>query len=1005
MFDGLTFWVDKPGWLWLLVLIIPTFLLGRRSLGGLSRTKMWVTFIFRCLVLGMLAIALAEPNWARRGEGLTAMILLDRSDSIPVGLKQQSVAYLQQATKERSGPEDRLGVIEVGKDAAITAMPDVLSAVGTPSDQVDATGTNLAGAVNLAMALLPDDTANRLILVSDGNETEGSVMEAAEVARANGVPIDVLMLEYEHDSEVVFERLIAPAQARFGQTINVKMVLRAPGAMAGPVSGHVTLSMRGEVLDLNGEAPGASLPVTIEAGPAKVIPVSITLDQPGPHRFDARFEPDEAARDRIPQNNNAVAVTFVGAEGRVLVIDDGQGSAEHLVDAMTRSEIIVDRVRPEGTGGLIEMSAYDAVVLANVPRWSFDDEQDRTLHAYVHELGGGLVMLGGPQSLGAGGWIDSETSKTLPVKLDPPSMQQMPRGALVIIMHSCEMPQGNFWGEQVAIAAVEALSSEDYIGIIDFDWGAGGAAWAFPLTRALDKSAPIAAAKKMKNGDMPDFASSMQMALTGLQNTRAGKKHVIIITDGDPSPPSRALLNQFVSSNISVSTVMVAGHGSPADNANLQNIATMTGGTAYNVTNPKNLPQIFIKEAQLVSRSLIVEGDVYQPGVVSRLPGPVESFSAVPAIDGYVLTAPRDGLSQIPVVAANILDGMPVNDPIFAHWNYGVGKSIVFTSDLTGRWGSRWVAWDEFRAFWEKSMRWVMRPSSPLNFTIDTRQEGDTAFVELEALEGDASFLNYLRTNAVVLGPDGEPRPLPLQQVGPGKYRGEFRTDEAGAYLVNVNYAGGASEAATRGSVQAAVAVPYSSEFRAVKHNAALLKRLAEATDGRVLTMGGDPLAADLFDRQSLEVPQSPKRVWDLLAIIAAAIFLFDVAARRVSIDPQAIAALLGRAVGKRAETGEDTMAAWKKARAQVAHRREGAASSENADARAKFTADAASAATAIDVAAEGPGRKTEAAKPARDREAATPRGEPAEDYTSRLLRAKRRAKGQDEGGDGAAHG
>lgn len=1005
---GYEFWVDKPRWLLLLLLLIPTFLLALRSIGGLSRGKTVVTFALRSLVIILLVMALAEPNWAKRGEGLTAILLIDRSDSIPYALKQRSVEFLRKAAAAKEKPDDSIGVIEIARDAAITAMPDPYSAVPTPRDENDGTATNLAAGVRMGLATAREDTANRFVFATDGNETVDSVLAAAQLAQANKIPIDVLMLEYEHDREVIFEDLVADPRARFGQPITVKMVLRS----RGPATGKVTLAINGDMVDLNGEAAGVALPVELIGGPPLVIPVTLTLDSPGPQRFEAKFEPDDPSQDLIAQNNEQVAVTFVGSSGRVLVIDDSAAQSAHLIAALKNSDIEVKRVDPAGVGSLIDLSAYDAVVLANVPRYVFPDEVDRALHAYVHDLGGGLVMLGGPSSFGAGGWIDSDVAKALPVKLDPPSMQQLPRGALCIIMHSCEMPQGNFWGEQMAIAAIEALSGQDFIGIIDFDWGAGGSNWAFPLGLARDKAAAIAAAKKMTNGDMPDFGSSMQMALNGLTapDIRAGKKHMIIITDGDPAPPSDALLQKFIDAKISITTVMVAGHGSRQDERNLRIIADNTGGTYYNVTNPKSLPQIFIKEAQIVSRSLIVDGSTYQPSVVSRLPGPVEGFASVPPIDGYVLTAMRDGLAQTPIVSVGELSGQMISDPIFANWNYGLGKSLAYTSDLTGLWGAHWIAWPEFRAFWEKAIRWVMRPSSPVNFTIKTRQEGSSAFVEVEALEGDASFLSNLQTNAVVLGPDGEPQPLSLQQIGPGRYRGEFRTSEAGAYLVNISYAGGAGRSASggggagkpaiRGNVQAAVTVPFSAEFRAVKHNRALMQELVDRTKGRMLELDDSELV-NLFDRTNLEVPRSPKRIWDLLAILAAALFVLDVAARRLAIDPAAIAAMVRRALGQRTETGKDTMEAWRKARAQVAHRRTEPMPTAEApiDRAAKFEADDAARAAAIDVGGEGPEATVDpaAAKQRRDEPKAAP--VESEDYTSRLLKAKRRARGGDEGG------
>jgi hypothetical protein len=233
---------------------------------------------------------------------------------------------------------------------------------------------------------------------------------------------------------VQVRRIIAPARARQGQSANVKLVLRTQKE----ASGNLFLKINGEPQDLDPESPGDGMRVTLKPGQPSVFPVTVSLDTPGPKQFEAVFEPDRSSDDAIDRNNSAVAVTFVGGEGKVLVVDDGTSESQHLLGALEQSNISVD-VRGPGAlvGGLVFLAGYDAVVLANIPRWAFDDTQVRDLHAYVHDLGGGFVMLGGPQSFGAGGWIDSEIAILLPVKLVPPQTRQQVRGALALIMHSC----------------------------------------------------------------------------------------------------------------------------------------------------------------------------------------------------------------------------------------------------------------------------------------------------------------------------------------------------------------------------------------------------------------------------------------------------------------------------------------------------------------------------------------------------------------------------------------
>ncbi len=976
----------------------------RRSIGGQSRTKAYVTFGLRALVIAGLALALSHPNLVKRGKGLTVTVLLDRSQSIPVPLKKSALNFLERAVEAKERPEDRVAVITVNRDAHITAMPDPLSAVTVGSDEGDPAATDLAAGVRMALAIMPDDTANRIVLASDGNETVDSVLAAAEVAEANGVPIDVLVLKYDYPNEVIFEQIVAPTRARQGQTARVRLVLRSQGV----ASGTVRLRMNSVYLDLNGDEEGDGLHVELPPGVTALEQV-IALDDSGPHQFDAVFIPDEPGMDAIERNNRAVAVTFVGGHGKVLIVSEEASQAAYLVEALREAGITAEiRASNELSGGLVFLSGYDAVMLVNIPRWSFDQTQDMMLHSYVHDLGGGLAMIGGAQSFGAGGWIDSDLAKALPVRLNPPDKRQMPAGALALIMHSCEMPQGNFWGQKVAEASIEALSRLDYVGIVEFAWGAAnqGCSWAFPMQRLGDKRAALQATKTMTVGDMPAFGPSMSLALQGLTGTTAAQRHAIIISDGDPSPPSPALLQSFVDNRVTVTTVMVGGHGTALDKARMRAVANKTGGQFYDVKNPKQLPQIFIKEAQIVSRSLIQDGDTYTPTVVSNLPGPTRGFSGVPAIDGYVLTAAREGLAQTPIVISTT-EG---NDPLFAYWNYGLGRTVAYTSDLTELWGSRWASWERFQVFWEQVVRWTLRPSSPMNMDVVTRMEGDQAIVEVQALEADASSLNFLRTSGVMVRPDATAEPLSLQQTGPGRYRGQFSTDAAGAYLVNVAYESGSGETLRQGHIQAAVTVPYAREFRAVKHNEALLVELARRTGGRVLT-GDDPDLVGLFDRGDLAVPRSLKRVWDLLAILAACILILDVAARRISVDPKRAAAVAGKAIGRRADVSTDTVAAWKRTRSQVAHRRD-----EPADARAarraqrgargaaRFEATEEDLGKAIDVGGGKPADR--GPKPAARTEPPKTGTSGADaddgDYTSRLLAAKRRARGEerDAGGD-----
>lgn len=1003
MFADLPIQFEHPWLLLILFLVVPVLLLARLGAAGQGRGKLILSVIVRSILIAILAVSLARPSIVDRGENVTLMIIADVSRSIPRELQRESGRFLERVAEAKRNEEDRIGVVTVAEESEIRQTPDPDSVI-----QLDHAGdlaaTDLAGAMRTAISLLPTDTANRVLLVSDGNETESNLLEAIELARANGIPVDVLPIEYEYGSEIVFEQLRAPNRARIGQSVDLRAFIRS----STTTSGVLRVFQNDSVVDLDPSSPSDGKRIELEPG-TNSLSIPVSLDSGGAQRFRAEFSPDDPAADAILENNVFEAVTFVVTDGRVLVVDDGGLETGALVAALRGGGVEIVVEPPSSLiSGIAFLNGFDAVILANIPRWAIDQDADRSLRSYVHDLGGGLIMLGGDQSFGAGGWIESETAKALPVRMDPPQERQMVRGALALIMHSCEMAKGNYWGQQTAIAAIDALSSLDYVGIVTFSWGqpgvgnVNGCTWAFPMQPAGDKSQAVAAAKAMQIGDMPDFGSSMTLSRQGLNGVNAGQKHVIIISDGDATPPSKQLLDSYLADGITVTTVMVGGHGTANDRKNMQGVAEYTGGTFYNVTNPKMLPKIFIKEATLVTRTLIVEGN-FDPRVTPSLDGPTKGISSIPPIGGFVLTVPKEGLVKVPISVVTE-EG---EDPLLAYWNYGLGKSVAFTSDVGSRWGTSWPGWTGFQRFWEQVVRWSMRPSSPPNLMIRaTAGDDGMAVVEVEALSADGGLVDFLQGQARILDPSGESLPATLQQIGPGRYRTEFALEKQGAYLVNVLFPGADGNAAA--SIQAAVSVPYRREFSTVRDNRALLESIAARTGGTIFSLETDFEIVDPFDRTGLEMPSSPTRIWDLLVVVAAGLFVLDVAVRRLTFDTRAAREAATKAMSRREADTESTVEAWKIARRRAGRKSEksGSGAVDRGTASTRFdvqdgegtdfstTADAAGA----DDGERSPGTPRSVKREASASEAIESEKD-AEDMTSRLLRAKRRAAGG-RGGD-----
>ena len=923
------FQFDQPMWLalvpicWVLIVWI-----GRQTLSGMGTWSRRVALLVRLVVVLLVIGAIARPYWRKEAKGVNVTVVVDVSDSVHRPLKgpdgkmvdvQTYVdAYLREAA-EGAKPGDTITRITVAKKAYVNALP------GPPKEKSDTQtigetdATDLATGVHMAMAVPGKDidqqaAAKRILIISDFNETKGSLQDAAGEAKTAHVPIDVLPLRYTFDQEVIVQRVVVPATARMGQNI----VLRVLISSIKPAKGRLSLLVNGEPVQL-GDAPGQmDMPVQLDPG-ANVIAVPMSLPLAGPQEFKAHFTPETPEDDAIEQNNTNMAITFVQSEGRVLLLAASSEEVGPMMRALQESKLDVQLRRPEDAPkSLVEWGAFDVVVMANMPASEFSQRQQEDLRAYVHDLGGGLVMVGGPEAFGAGGWIGSPLADALPVKLDPPQQRKMPRGALVLLMHSCEMPKGNYWGQQVCLSAINNLSRLDLAGILEFSYGKGDV-WVHPLSEVGNKAAITRAINSLTFGDMPSFDHLLKMAYDDLITKAAGAKHVIIISDGDPQLLNRGLLDDCKAARISISCVLVYPHeraaGSQQSWGTMRDIARRTNGRFYSIIDEgefAKLPSIFIKEAQVVKRSLIWEGEAFSPTISNASSEPMRGLTGVglPPISGYIVSAEREGLSIVTLRGKE-------NDPILAHWQYGLGKSVAFTSDASVKWTTAWPLWGKYKAFWEQHVRWAMRPGGNADMRVTTEDIGDKTKIIVEALDPKGERQNFVRFTGNAVGPNGKPQPVELRQVGPGRYEGMIDSASSGSYVMSMRYLtpGGANvpETSREGTVTAAVTRPYADEFKTLKDNAPLGKLVAELTGGRVVD--DDPAKANLWLREGLTMPVDARPIWMLVSMIALGTFLMDVALRRIRIDPQMIGAAVRRGLGQGVQQAGQQLRGLKEAR------------------------------------------------------------------------------------------
>jgi uncharacterized membrane protein len=994
----------RPGWLALLAVLPILVWFSRRSLSGLGPTRQTLSITLRSVILILIAAALAEIQFVRFTERMTVLFLVDHSRSIPEDRQEWVRDYVSRVTQEhlrgkslwrpgeRRDPGDVAGVIFFAKQPRIEIPPVDYIEVRPPEGEYDRDHSDLAAALKLAQGAFPEDTMKRIVLISDGNENRGEALRQAVAAKANGIAIDVLPITYRYDEEVMVEKVTMPPDVHKGETVNLNIVLRA----AAPVTGTLRLFEKAD----NRSSLLLEKTVTLERGVNPFV-VQQKIEAPNFYTFEAQFQPAEFGVDRIPTNNRAITHTYIKGAARVLLVEGTPGEHDRLVEALRQEDIEVIRlgsaIAPAGANdlnlaqvpdSLAELRTYDCVILANLPRENLTDRQMEMLAANTHDMGAGLIMIGGPESFGAGGYIDSPIEKAMPVDMQIKSMKIMGKGALVLVMHACEIPQGNHWEKQIAKDAVKTLSYNDEAGCIQSQ---GAPSWVFPLRQVGDKQHMFARIDRMTPMDMMDFDSVMIPARNALIKSDAMTKHMIVVTDGDPQQTTPAVVKSLVDAKITVTTVGVGVHGQDImGQRHLANLAKATGGRNYIVTNNKALPKIFQKEARIVSRPLIFEKETgWKPNVVHASEPIAGLTDDLPPMMGLVRTqAKQNELVDVPITSP-----LPTGteNPVLAHWQYGLGKAVAFTSDAGQKWTSQWTGWDGYQKFWSQLVRWAMRSVEGGNVVVSTQRVEGKIKVVADVLDKDNQFVNFAQIEGVVVAPDMSRRPVGLVQVAPGRYEGMIDDAEAmGTYFITLRAkVPGAEEA----RITTGVSVPYPQEYKELESNPQLLEQIASITGGKVI----DEREAMRLDaatnpfRHDLPPPTASEDIWHICLFVAAALFFFDVAVRRISLDLSRmrpmLAAAWAYARGKQIEVAtQDYMAKLRTRKAEVSRQLDEARAAR----RFEPTPDTpASSPFVLDDMAGSESPRT--VRPA-DRPQVTPQHEKQQEtYTSRLLKAKKK--------------
>ncbi|MBC8870072.1 MAG: VWA domain-containing protein [Planctomycetes bacterium] len=821
---------EHPAWLLCLVVLPVIVYFAWRTGVTATRTRRWGSVICRTVIVVLLVVAFAGLIVRSRSEQRLVIFATDTSRSVGGPSRQAAEEFIRKALE---GQGDHKVAFISFADQATTPDPERM----VQTEKLDSEQSIPAEALRLATAWSPTDLVPQIVLLTDGNETQG---ELAKAALATNIPVTVKPLDAFPGPEVCVSELIAPKQgSQFADTPIEVVVLSNQ-----EVGGDLELLRDGQSVDKQ--------EVTLKTGENR-FRFALPLGGGNDVVIQAKLE---TASDTIAENNQRRTMIFAARSTRILMVDAEPALAELLKEKLDDQGCDVTLVTPDQVVDAgSPFDAFDLAILSDVKPNDFPADTAATLDRYVKELGGGLIMLGGEDTFGEASYRDSPLERMMPVEAYEEVKAKKMVLAMVLVIDtsgSMEEEQRMVLAKQAAKQSIGLLEPHDKAGVMAFS---DVATWVAELGPCTDKPELMQRIDTLTPLGQTNMYGAVERAFLALEQTDADRRHMILLTDGTPAPGDYCkIAAEMAEAGITLSTVSISPG---AEQDLLKKMARIAGDERRHrhCDDPADVPKILIQETQAATDEAGLH-DI-RPFVLRTLPGlDVES---APALTGHVPTGLKPGAE--PLLMAG-------SDPLLTWWRYGAGVSVAFTSDAKNRWGQRWQKWPGFAAFWKRLVRHAARKPQPSNVSLGIRRVGGRATVVLDIRDDQGNddgvdvFVSVNESN------------VEAAQVAPGRYEARFDVDKLGQYMVEavVQDASGGEHIEKQ-----ALFVDYLDELLLKPTNHTLLKSVAAATGG--VYDPEDPASVFTPDGRTVE---RVCELWYWFVMVAMVLFVVDVGLRRL---------------------------------------------------------------------------------------------------------------------------
>jgi uncharacterized membrane protein len=874
----------------LLVAIPLVWLLARSARVRPGGARITGAAVLRSLALAAIVVALMRPTWHRTSQDVSVVYALDVSSSVSKQFLDDALNWIARIDGRYRRAEshfvafgDRAKLL--GSLAEVRAITLATDDAAPGDDSIRQGATNLEEALLRALPAFAPGHAKRIVLVSDGNQTEGDVWRAMLRLQTERVRVFAVPAGVATDSDAWVEAIVVPEGVREGAPTDVEA--RLFSRTSGPA--RVELSI--------GERSAVARDVTLTPGENRVS-LNVRFPRAGAQDVTVRIS---AQGDQLARNDALTEDVFVQPRLHVLYVEGGaQGGAHHLADALTAQGIRVSIATVESLSGDPRLLAgKDTVILSDVRAESIGAGAAQRLQAFVRDGGGGLIFAAGENTYGQDGFAKSEVERLLPVKFEAKRKRQ-DLDVVLLIDRSASMRRGKIEvAKAAALATLDLLEEDQGLGVVAFD---AQAHEIVPLGPVGDKRQAENLISRMTSSGQTNIYHALVHAQQSLSQSHAEIKHIILLSDGLTAPPPadavgadgqgsrgpriqyltaeapwprydndltgsfQGIMAELAAAKVTLSSVVL---GEGPDVKLMTTLAEWGHGKTYIARSDGEVPSLFAGETRRVRGDAVVE-EPFRPQVKAWSPTIAGvDFASGPQLRGYVESKPKR-FSDVLLEAKKDL-------PLLAETHYGLGKTVVFLSDVKNRWATDWLGWPGYAKLWGQVVRDSARRDAGDGVRWSVTREGRSALIQLTALGDDGGHLSGLQPRVRITPPGADSSVAELPQIAPGRYAA--RIPLAGASSVPWHFellAGADLRAADLArAASRRLFYTYPDEYRLLPPNLPLLRALSEQTGGTLA-----PRAEEIFrPRGDGGITTTP--LWPTFTAAALLLFLLDILVRR----------------------------------------------------------------------------------------------------------------------------